>query len=85
MLFAIEGIITIGLALISFAMLTDRPETACWLGPDEKRLALNRLKSERVGAIVMLEKMDKKKVVRGVWNPVVLATYWTFLLNWITV
>lgn len=31
MIFAIEGIITIGLALIGFLTLTDRPETARWL------------------------------------------------------
>ena len=85
MIFAIEGIVTIGLALISFATLTDRPETARWLSHDEKLLALNRLKSERVGATEVLDKMDKKKVVRGIWNPVVLATSWAFLLNCITV
>lgn len=85
MIFAIEGIVTIGLALISFATLTDRPETARWLSHDEKMLALNRLKSERVGATEVLDKMDKTKVVRGIWNPVVLATSWAFLFNCITV
>lgn len=30
MIFAIEGIITIGLSLISFLTLTDRPATARW-------------------------------------------------------
>ncbi|KAH7072637.1 putative MFS transporter [Paraphoma chrysanthemicola] len=85
MIFAIEGIITIGLALISFATLTDRPETARWLTNDEKQLALNRLKSERVGATEVLDRMDKKKLVRGIWNPVVLATSWVFLLACITV
>jgi MFS family permease len=85
MIFAIEGIITIGLALIGFATLTDRPETARWLTHDEKQLALNRLKSERVGATEVLDKMDKKKLVRGIWNPVVIATSWAFLLACITV
>ena len=85
MIFAIEGIVTVGLALISFATPTDRPETARWLSHDEKPLALNRLKSERVGATEVLDKMDKKKVVRGIWKPFVSATSWAFLLNCITV
>ncbi|KAF2828767.1 MFS general substrate transporter [Ophiobolus disseminans] len=85
MIFAIEGIITIALALIAFVTLTDRPETARWLSHEEKQMALNRLKSERVGATEVLDKMDKKKIVRGIWNPVVLMTSWTFLLNCITV
>ena len=48
MIFAIEGIITCGLALVSFFTLTDRPETARWLTPAEKDLAIARVKSERV-------------------------------------
>lgn len=48
MIFAIEGIITCGLSLISFLTLTDRPETARWLSPAEKDLAIARVKSERV-------------------------------------
>lgn len=48
MIFAIEGIITIGLALIAFFTLTDRPATAKWLTQDEKDLAIARVKSERV-------------------------------------
>lgn len=85
MIFAIEGIITIGLALASFFTLTDRPETARWLTREEKELALNRLKSERVGATEILDKMDTTKFVRGIQNPVVLATSWVFLFACITV
>jgi MFS family permease len=48
MLFAIEGIITCGLSLISFFTLTDRPETARWLNPAERDLAIARVKAERV-------------------------------------
>ena len=42
MIFAIEGIITIILSLIGFFTLTDRPETAKWLSPDEKAMAIAR-------------------------------------------
>ena len=48
MIFAIEGIITCGLALVGFFTLTDRPATARWLSQEEKDLAIARVKSERV-------------------------------------
>lgn len=35
MIFLVEGIITIGLSLIGFATLTERPETAKWLSAEE--------------------------------------------------
>lgn len=54
MIFAIEGIITCCLALISFLTLTDRPATAKWLTQEEKDLAIARVKSERVGTTEVL-------------------------------
>ena len=85
MIFAIEGIITVGLALISFFTLTDRPETARWLSQEEKDLAIARVKSERVGATEVLDKIDTKKVLRGIFSPVTLAVAFIFLLDNITV
>lgn len=85
MLFAIEGLVTIGLALLSFATLTDRPETARWLTPAERALAIARVKSERVGQTAVLDGMDRRKLWLGFWNPVVLSTAFVFFLNNITV
>lgn len=85
MIFAIEGIITCLLALISFFTLTDRPETARWLSPEEKDLAIARVKSERVGQHEVLDKLDKKKTLRGIFNPAILITSFIFLLDNITV
>ncbi|KAH9870929.1 hypothetical protein J1614_006501 [Plenodomus biglobosus] len=85
MIFGIEGIITCILALISFITLTDRPETARWLSQAEKDLAIARVKSERVGQNSVLDKLDKKKTLRGIFNPAVLATSFIFLLDNITV
>jgi MFS family permease len=85
MIFAIEGVITIGLSLISFLTLTDRPETARWLSEDEKKLAIARVKSERVAQTVVLDKMDRNKLWLGFYNPVILSTAVVFLLNNITV
>lgn len=122
MIFAIEGLITTGLALIrcvrvrcattgrravgggmvrielksvltfaflslsdSFFTLTDRPETARWLTPEERELAINRIKSERVAQSQVLDKMDTKKLVLGMWNPVTISTAIMFMFDNITV
>lgn len=85
MIFAIEGIITVGLALISFWTLADRPSTASWLSTEEKALAIARIKSERVGTTNVLDKMDKVKFLRGILNPVTLGISIIFLLANITV
>ena len=85
MIFAIEGIITVGLSLMAFATMTDRPETARWLSEAEKDLATTRVKSERVGATRVLDKMDTKKIWLGVMSPVTLGTALTFLCSNITV
>jgi Na+/melibiose symporter-like transporter len=85
MIFAIEGIITCGLAVIAFFTLTDRPATARWLSPEEKALAIARVKSERVGTTEVLDKLDTAKTLRGIFSPVTLATSFIFLLDNITV
>ncbi|KAF2109824.1 putative MFS transporter [Lophiotrema nucula] len=85
MIFAIEGIITCGLSVVSFFTLTDRPATARWLTQEEKDLAIARVKSERVGTTEVLDKLDKTKTLRGILSPVTLVTAFIFLLNNITV
>lgn len=85
MIFAIQGIITCGLSLVSFATLTDRPETARWLSKDEKDLAVARVKSERVAITEVLDSIDTPKIWRGILNPNTLVTSFIFLFNNITV
>ncbi|KAB8070981.1 major facilitator superfamily domain-containing protein [Aspergillus leporis] len=85
MIFAIEGIVTIGLGLAAFLTLTDRPETARWLSRDEKDLAIARLKAERISTTEVLDKLDRTKMLRGIFSPVTLSTSFIFLLNNITV
>ncbi|KAJ5691767.1 hypothetical protein N7462_001190 [Penicillium macrosclerotiorum] len=85
MLFAIEGIITIGVAILAFFTLTDRPETARWLSQEEKDLAIARVKSERIGTTEVLDKLDLTKTLRGIFSPVTITTAFVFLLNNITV
>ncbi|KAI0102247.1 MFS transporter [Nemania sp. FL0031] len=85
MIFGIEGIITIGLSVIAFFTLTDRPETARWLTQEEKDLAIARVKSERMAQASVLDKPDNSKLWLGFWNPMVLSTAFIFLFNNITV
>lgn len=85
MIFAIEGIVTIGIGLLAFFTLTDRPETARWLSQAEKDLAVARVKSERVGTTEVLDKLDMAKTLRGIFSPVTITTAFVFLLNNITV
>lgn len=85
MIFAIEGVITVGLGFVGLVILTDRPETARWLNAEEKELAIARVKSERVGQTVVLDKMDTRKLWLGIICPVTLSTAFVFLLNNITI
>ncbi|KAJ4294650.1 hypothetical protein N0V90_008341 [Kalmusia sp. IMI 367209] len=85
MIFAIEGILTMGIALLAFATLTDRPETARWLTEEQKQLAIDRVKVERLAQSTLLDKIDATKLKRGFLNPITLSTAFVFLLNNITV
>lgn len=85
MIFAIEGIATIAVALIAFLTLTDRPETARWLSQEEKDLAIARVKSERVATTEVLDKIDLPKTLRGIFSPVTIITAFIFLLDNVTV
>jgi MFS family permease len=85
MIFAIEGIITSGLAILAFLTLTDRPATARWLTQEEKDMAIARVKSERIGTTEVLDNLDVKKTLRGIFSPVTLATSFIFLLDNVTV
>lgn len=85
MIFAIEGIITVGISIISFFTLTDRPATARWLTQEQKDLAIARVKSERVGQTKVLDKMDTIKLRRGMTSPVTISTAFIFLLNNVSV
>lgn len=85
MIFAIEGIISIGVSIVAFFTLTDRPETARWLTQEEKDLAIARVKSERIATTEVLDKIDKQKTMKGIFSPVTLSTAVIFLLTTVTV
>lgn len=78
-IFAVEGVITVVVGLLTLVLLTDRPETARFLKPEEREIAINRLKEERVGATVVLDKISKSKMLKGAINPVTAATSICFM------
>jgi hypothetical protein len=85
MIFIIEGIVTVVLALIAFGTMTDRPQSARWLTVSEKAYIEEKLRAERVGSSTVLDKMDKKKLLRGVLNPVMIVTAIIFMFDSVTV
>ncbi|KAG6008181.1 hypothetical protein E4U43_000201 [Claviceps pusilla] len=85
MIFAIEGIGTSVISAISFFLLPGGPETAMWLSPREKELAIRRLKSERIATTELVDQFSWNKIRLGIFNPVVLSTAVIFLFDCITV
>jgi len=84
MIFAIEGIITVILALVGFVVVTDRPATARWLTQEQKDLAIARVKSERLGSTEVVDKFDRNKVLRGMFSPCTLSIGVVFLFAGVT-
>lgn len=85
MIFLVEGLITMGLALIGYFTMTDGIDTAKWLSSEEKELAKARLKSEMVGQTVLIDKARTKAVLRGITAPTSILCAIMFLVDNITV
>ncbi|KAH6976250.1 major facilitator superfamily protein [Ilyonectria sp. MPI-CAGE-AT-0026] len=85
MIFVIEGTITSIIGVIALFTMTDRADTARWLNDNEKKLAVERVTSERVGHSPMTDTFNWTKFRRGMMNPVVIPTAFIFLFNNITV
>ena len=84
-IFILEGTLTCVVSFFFFFLLPVFPEDAKWLTQEEKDLAIARVKSERVGQTQVLDGIDKKKMLRGIFSPTTLMVSAIFLLNNITV
>ncbi|KPV77718.1 uncharacterized protein RHOBADRAFT_31279 [Rhodotorula graminis WP1] len=84
-IFIVEGIITMGIGLISWFVLPDRPETCKWLSADERALADARIKAENPGQTSTIDKLHRKSVMQGIFSPSTLLAALIFLFNNITV
>ncbi|KAK4057223.1 hypothetical protein OIO90_001718 [Microbotryomycetes sp. JL221] len=80
-IFFAEGLITVGISIAAFFLMTDRPSVARWLNEEEKALAIARVKSENVGVTEHVEKMKGKVVWRAMTSPTTLAITVIFLFD----
>lgn len=84
-IFLIEGIITMGIAIIGYLAMTDRIQTARWLSPEEKKLAEDRLRSEMVGQAQLVDKAKTRMLIKGITSPTTLACALMFFFDNIVV
>lgn len=75
MIFFVEGLVTMGIGIIAWFLIPDRPETAKWLTPEERALAEARLKADHVGQTRVVDQIGNKAVIDGVLNPSTLGAY----------
>ncbi|GJN93535.1 hypothetical protein Rhopal_006592-T1 [Rhodotorula paludigena] len=73
MIFFVEGLVTMGIGIIAWFLIPDRPETAKWLTPEERALAEARLKADHVGQTRVVDQIGNKAVIDGVLNPSTLV------------
>lgn len=86
MLFLVEGIITVGLGIISFFTLTDRIETARWLSEDEKGIAIARMQADMPQMqSEVIDKLHIRRVLGGIFNVTSITMAICFLLDNISV
>ncbi|KIS68380.1 uncharacterized protein UMAG_03474 [Mycosarcoma maydis] len=85
MIFLIEGLITIVMAIIGYFTLTDSIHTARWLSDDEKAFLQARLKSELVGQKQLVDKTHKKLIWKGITSTTSLCCAFMFLFDNIAV
>lgn len=67
-IFWVEGIISMGIGIISWFLVQDRPSACKWLTPEERELAEFRLVAENVGQYEAVDKMHSKAVWSGIFN-----------------
>ncbi|PWN97948.1 MFS general substrate transporter [Tilletiopsis washingtonensis] len=84
MIFLVEGIITMGVGIATYFLITDRIGTASWLTPEEKALAEARIVSENPASAV-LDKVRASMVLKGIFSQTTIFAGLIFLLNNTTV
>lgn len=85
MIFLIEGLITMVIAIVGYFTLTDSFRTARWLTEDEKRFLEARLKSELVGQKELVDTTRRKLFWKGITSTTSLCCALMFLLDNIAV
>ncbi|GAA6032527.1 hypothetical protein JCM8097_004800 [Rhodosporidiobolus ruineniae] len=81
LIFFVEGIISMGLGVLSWFFLPNTPGACKWLTEEERTLAEARIKSENVGQTDVVDHMQTKAILHGVFNPTTLLVSLVFLLD----
>jgi ACS family tartrate transporter-like MFS transporter len=68
-MYLVEGLAAVLLGFVAYRFLTDRPETARWLSPDERRWLTDTIAAEDAGT----DGGRRRSVARTLVNPRVLA------------
>ncbi|GAA5836738.1 hypothetical protein JCM11251_002713 [Rhodosporidiobolus azoricus] len=85
LIFFCEGIISMGIAVIAWFLMPNTPSQCRWLSDKERALAEARIKSENVGQHEVIDSLQKKAILHGVFNPTTLIAGLIYLFNNITV
>ncbi|GAA5820599.1 hypothetical protein JCM3770_007171 [Rhodotorula araucariae] len=75
-----EGLITMALGVTAYFVLPDSPSKARFLTPEERVLAVTRIKSENVGSTALLDQVHSKVVKGAILNPTTLSMALFFCL-----
>ncbi|GAA5837014.1 hypothetical protein JCM11251_004474 [Rhodosporidiobolus azoricus] len=75
-----EGLITMGLGVLAWFLLPDSPSKARFLTPEQRILAVARIKSENVGSTELLDSVHQSVVRQAMFNPTTLTMVLYFLL-----
>ncbi|GJN90094.1 hypothetical protein Rhopal_003093-T1 [Rhodotorula paludigena] len=75
-----EGLITMGLGVAAYFLLPDSPAKARFLTPEQRVLAVTRIKSENVGASSLIDGVDRQIIRSAMFNPTTLTMAGYFLL-----
>lgn len=73
-IFWVEGIISMGIGIISWFLVWDRPSACKWLSAEERELAEFRLVAENVGQHQVVDRMHSKAVYSGIFNVNTIGT-----------
>ncbi|POY71126.1 hypothetical protein BMF94_5883 [Rhodotorula taiwanensis] len=81
LIFLIEGIISMVVAIVSWFLISDRPSVCKWLTPEERELAEFRLVAENVGQHEAVDRMHSKAVWSGIFNVNTMVVSLIFLFD----
>ncbi|PWN28286.1 putative pantothenate transporter [Jaminaea rosea] len=78
-----EGIATVGVGAVAFFLLSDSPQTAGWLTPEEKMLAVTRMLQDVKGTASQTtdHRIRLPQVKRGIFCVTTLSLCFAFMMN----